>query len=476
MEGHPAGQPTQETAWPRAGEAAGEGRDCRPRRDRLLVAVLLCVAAGVQGWLLSHTEVAARDSIGYIRAAVQIRRGTWRDSLSKAEQHPGYPLAIAGVSSLLDRVQTGPESVRLQQAAQLTSALAGVLLVVPMFLLGRELFDRRVGFWTALLLQVLPPSGRVLADGLSEPLFLLLAAMAFYYAAVGLRRQRAAPFALAGVWGGLAYLRRPDGAFIVAAAGVVLLAVWVRGFWLRSRREFLACGLALAAGGLATGGPLVAVTGKITIKNTPRLILQETFGQAASVAPGVGSRVGTRRVPLASWWGEGDGGRRLWGVKALAAQFGQATQYVLWLPMVLGLWWFPPRLGSSAGAWVVLLVGLAVGACLYRVASGMGYLSDRHTLLIVMGLLYWAVAALLVVGEALGAALVRWVRARRPGLATWKGGSPAARGGVFVGVLALAILPRTLEPLHGNRAGFRNGGGFDACLSCVRAHRVRCPK
>jgi len=46
----------------------------------------------------------------------------------------------------------------------------------------------------------------------------------------------------------------------------------------------------------------------------------------------------------------------------------------------------------------------------------------------------------------------------RGGRREWKGGSPAARGGVFVGVLALAILPRTLEPLHGNRAGFRNAG------------------
>ena len=51
-----------------------------------------------------------------------------------------------------------------------------MLLIVPMFYLGKDLFDRRVGFWSALLFQCLPVGSRALSDGLTEGLFLLLIA------------------------------------------------------------------------------------------------------------------------------------------------------------------------------------------------------------------------------------------------------------------------------------------------------------
>ena len=63
-----------------------------------------------------------------------------------------------------------------------------MLLVLPVFCLGRELFDRRVGFGTALLLQCVPVSGRILADGLSEALFLLFASSALLWSVRALRR------------------------------------------------------------------------------------------------------------------------------------------------------------------------------------------------------------------------------------------------------------------------------------------------
>src|SRR5207249_2546738 len=69
-----------------------------------------------------------------------------------------------------------PESTLL--AAQLVSAIAGVLLVVPTYLLGRMLFGRNVGFAAALLFQVLPVPARITSDGLAEGLYLLGSATA----------------------------------------------------------------------------------------------------------------------------------------------------------------------------------------------------------------------------------------------------------------------------------------------------------
>src|SRR5262249_61571061 len=76
----------------------------------------------------------------------------------------------------------------------------------PIFLLGRELFDRSVGFWAAVLFQTLPATGRFLSDGLSEATFLLFAAFTIWLGARSLRTRSAVGFALAGVCGGLCFL------------------------------------------------------------------------------------------------------------------------------------------------------------------------------------------------------------------------------------------------------------------------------
>src|SRR5262249_49195146 len=162
--------------------------------------------------LLCHTEVAARDSIGFIRYAWQLQHRPWQEVLPHAEQHPGYPVVLLGVSLPVRQFLHLPDALAMQLSAQLASALAGVLLIFPMFSLGRELFDRTTGFGAALLFQCLPASGRVLSDGLSEATFLLLAATALYCGVRALRTRSVFGFGLCGLCSGLAYLTRPEGA------------------------------------------------------------------------------------------------------------------------------------------------------------------------------------------------------------------------------------------------------------------------
>src|SRR5947209_3577018 len=81
----------------------------------------------------------------------------------------------------------GDLAVAMQLSAQLASCLASVLLVVPMFYLGRELLDRRTAFWATVLFQCLPATGKMMADGLLEPVFLVCVSTALLFAARGLR-------------------------------------------------------------------------------------------------------------------------------------------------------------------------------------------------------------------------------------------------------------------------------------------------
>src|SRR5262245_31564926 len=88
------------------------------QRDLGLIFILLLTAASIRAWLIWHTEVTARDSIGYIRYAWQLKQRPWKDVLARSESHPGYPLAILAVSEAIRPWISGPECVTMQLSAQ----------------------------------------------------------------------------------------------------------------------------------------------------------------------------------------------------------------------------------------------------------------------------------------------------------------------------------------------------------------------
>ena len=98
------------------------------------------------------------------------------------------------------------------------------------------------------------------------------------------------------------------------------------------------------------------------------------------------------------------------------------------------------------GLVVTLLVAL------FKVASQMGYLSDRHLILLLMLGCYPAISGIF---GLLGPTI------RRLLLAGWPLLGEKLPSLVIAIVVALA-LTRTLEPLHANRAGFREAGEWIA--------------
>src|SRR5205807_4188326 len=133
-----------------------------------------------------------------------------------------YPMTVLAISGPVRQIVNGSDLVVMQLSAQITSGLAGILLILPMFYLGKELFDRRVGFWATAIFQCLPVGARVMSDALSESLFLLMSATALLLAVRGFRTGSWRRFALCGLLAGLAYLTRPEGILIVAAVILVL--------------------------------------------------------------------------------------------------------------------------------------------------------------------------------------------------------------------------------------------------------------
>src|SRR5262249_20899187 len=169
-------------------------------------------------------------------------------------------------------------------SAQITSALASVLLIFPMVALGRELFDRKIALASAFLFQCLPASGRVMPDGLSEPLFLLLACVALWLCVCGMRTRSPWAFAGAGLSAGLAYWTRPEGGLIVVATGLVLFVTQFIPAWRWSWTNWLACSGSLCATAAAVALPFILIVGHLTTKNSVIGIINEPIRAERSVS------------------------------------------------------------------------------------------------------------------------------------------------------------------------------------------------
>ena len=213
----------------------------------------------------------------------------------------------------------------------------------------------------------------------------------------------------------------------------------------------LACGAALTIAVLVVGGPYMALIHGLTVKNTGNTLLHDPSAEAEPPADGVADG-----PPLAVWQ-QGDvgaSGRYVWGLTTLGEVLGKAFFFVLWVPALAGLVCFHRRFRTVPGAWMLLLVCVALAGLLYRVAVRMGYLSDRHTIIILACGIPWAAAALDGAAVWLARLLASW----RPAVAGKRWADGRAWAAVLLVVVAAAPLARTLEPLHGDRVGFRAAG------------------
>jgi hypothetical protein len=429
------------------------------RRELALLATLSLLAAGSRAWLIGHTEVAARDSVGFIRYALEFERYPWKEVLERNLQHPGYPLVVLAVSWPVRHFLGGTNPFSMQLSAQLASALAGVLLVIPMYYVGRELVGRWASFWGTALFQCLPVSARVMSDALSEATFLLFTATALLLALHALRKHSVARFAWCGLFGGLAYLTRPEGALVVLAAGLVLLAMQfssARCSW----RRVVACAAALLVAAAAVASPYVWVTGRLTNKPTPRRLWETAVSEEASKQSGAReydfSRGPLTASVLAIYAPENLKDRRVWGLHAIATEVTKDFQYLSVLPLLLGLWRLRDRLKTDGGAWVPFVLCVLQSLILWRLAVVVGYVSDRHVLVLVLCGVFLAADGVFAFGEFI-APLVHRLRFGSTA------DSESCGAGIKLSTLVMLILiglglHEALKPLHANRAGHRQAG------------------
>ncbi|MCI0684055.1 MAG: glycosyltransferase family 39 protein [Gemmataceae bacterium] len=432
-------------------------RDWRVWRDWQWLLLLVCLVVPLRAWLLYNTEVMARDSVGYIRYALRFEEKSYGEVLRSFDQHPGYPIAI-WLTSLPLRAWAGTTPDVMQWSAQLASSLAAVLLLVPMFYLGKALWDARVGFGAALLFQFLPMSGHHLSDGMSESLFVLLVAAALLCGIWALQTRRLFWFAACGAGSGLAYLTRPEGAVVLAAVGLTLAAFQIRVSWREPWTRWIAECACLIVPALLVGSLYVMATGCLTNKPSIQRMAEfaaASFGPAGNHPhlPGLWAQLWADSFvditsPLA---------RLVLGARALITEVGYALHYLGCIPLAVAVFWKRRALCADRAAWAMAgYVGLHAAALL-MLARSAGYLSDRHLMPIVMLLCFPTMIGILELGRWIAAWQTRGTTG--PGVQrneSWHSASWAAMA--LLALLVIACLPKTGQRLHGNRAGNRAAG------------------
>jgi hypothetical protein len=406
----------------------------------LVLTLLFASGLGLRLWVIARTEVAARDSVGYVRYALRLERDPLQTVLREGEQPPGYPVAVMLVSWPVRawRGDSGPETMVL--SCQLASAIMAVLSIIPTVLLGRELGCRQIGWIAAGLFLVLPTWLRLTSDGLSEGTYLFCLATALWLGVRGLRRPGVDVLAGCGLAAGAAYLTRPEGLEVAVAVGMVLLGRQLlprfRQPWQRAIPQMLALGIGL----LFIGGPYAATIGGLSNKNTVRGVIGEPVNDADGLLPQYG-HAGSPKL-LAAWYHEsgGAGNRWEWAARALTIETFRAFEFFGLALAMIGLAVFRPR--SQTGPARAALVGIIAlhALILCRMASLSGYLSERHTLLFVFAGSFPAAAAVVWLG--------RFARRVPVGVLTC---------GLMIGGL-LTAGPALLKPLHYNRAGHKAAG------------------
>lgn len=408
------------------------------------VGLMMAAAGALLFWVTHHAEVSFADGLRYMREAERIDRGDYSGGLLRAIDHPMHPLAIAAAHALTGGL--GPYD--WQTAAQAAAVAALVLSVVPIYLLGRDLFDDETTAWLGVVLVLANPiTGYIAVNVLSETTFLLFWTWGLWASVRFLREGRFVWLPWAIGFGALAYLTRPEGLLLhlalVASLLVLPLHRLTRIYWPRwwAALALLVIGPALLV------GPYVAFKGGLGTKPA----IARVIGTMPQSPPAALER--ERTLP--------PGQTALQTYTIAFARVARALRGAVTWPLLplaaLGLFVARPK-GDNQGrarAWIFLSVIVAASVVgLVRLHATGGYCTVRHALIpgLILTLaaahgLAWMMRSAVIDASRLGLGEGRL----RPGPAVWA---------AALALLVVCPVYRNQTPYNSSFAPYRMAGSW----------------
>lgn len=416
---------------------------CRWRSDRVAVLSLIALAILLKLIVLLQHPILARDGIHHLHFAYDLSEQPWATTVREHPFHPGYAYTILVASMIFEWCDPGPLTPsEWQWCGHLSSALAGVLLVLPLYGLSRCFFSIRTSWLAAGFFLILPTTVQTTCDTLTESWYLLFVLSSLWALVHGVRSQRSSWFVVAGLLAGAGYLVRVE-ALIVPATCVLWMFVrrWQfqqllpNGASLRNMALLGCCFVLPALPYMVTIGKLSNRPAAQTIASTPDLPLMEHTQLLASQRLQHG--VNGMHIERVRWSD---------AVTLVIMTHFRAGNYILWPLAALGCYMFWRTQRHDAGYLLLAILVVLHTVMLVRLALTAGYASERHTLLVI------AIVAQTAAVGFIG--IKQWLKQH---LHARRGLAPLASALMLVGVLAIS-LPKALQPLHHSQEAHRQAG------------------
>jgi len=231
-----------------------------PLASRWIVLALVLLAAAVRVVWASRVRAIWGDEPYYLWIGQSLLNGNGYRLFDYSGSHfaPLFPLLAALIARLAQAFGLpAPQSLMAGSAA--VYVISGSLLVLPVYGIARRLTGSMAALAAGAVMAVSPPLavGALLWGTMTEPLFLLLIACAWWSLLVAQQENHLWAYLCAGASLGLAYLVRNEALVYLVAGLAVLLALRV-GQRRLIPRTLGGCGLALAVFALLISPYLVA--------------------------------------------------------------------------------------------------------------------------------------------------------------------------------------------------------------------------
>lgn len=193
-----------------------------------VLALIMLVALAIRVLATLTRSMIQFDETAYVRMAENLADGLGPldvSGLTSTHFTPLLPMLITAVAFVLqDYILSG----------YIVVIVFGTLILLPTYLLGKELINERVGLMAAALMAVSPFFVGTSEFIYSESVDIFFMMMALFFGWHMLKRQRITCGAAAGICLGLDYLARPTAIFyLFALLGLALLVAWRKHVWTR---------------------------------------------------------------------------------------------------------------------------------------------------------------------------------------------------------------------------------------------------
>lgn len=401
----------------------------------LLTILLLSFLLSI--YLFIRTYVISLDgAFQYIPIAKDFVSGSFGRAVGHNQQ-PLYPLIVAFVSRWV------PD---FEFAGKLVSSFFGILIIFPVYFLGKRIFDEKIAFFSSIFLVIHPYIRRFSADVLKESTFLFFFGAAIWFAWRTIQNEKKYHFLIISILSVLAYLVRPDGIEVLLV--VFFYVLFFKKFSIPGRKKTVIFLLTLSS-------CLLLLPYLFYIRE---LRGEWTFGKAKSVVEMLG--VGALRdgVPLFH--------KVLFSLKKLNLEILAIFHPLYIFLLIAGLFKrFFFRLKPGEGfllSFCCLHYALLFLMVLNTTEWDRGetikavYLSGRHVVPLLLVCTYWVGEGFLTICHW----VLKWLESRSLFLPLNSKDKSLLVLGVFLAVTLAVVLPKTLKPQRYERLSEKWAGGW----------------